>query len=181
MKDLHNINLKENKVKSDYLKGLTSEKDFKVSNIFRRRPDGILIMDTFNNPFYPIKNIIFDTDKYDFKKYRDDLSREYGISKDRLFLPWHWHLEIHQMEYIIKISRPQTYRSLIPDYENYLVIMITGDTNTDIYNDKVYKSIAHFIINSLKYQTGWKIKSNEIKLMNIGKNFSENKLKMNLR
>jgi len=173
---MEDIILDEQKVSQDYLKGLSSEKDFKTTNIFRARPKGIIIMDTYNNPFYPLVKVEFDTDAYDFIKLEDELAIEYGLSKDRLYMPWHFQLEMQKMKYHCRTTRPLMYHSLMPGYEKYITIMITGNTNKDLYNEKLYKTIAHFILNSLKYQHAWRIKQDEIKLVNLGKNFRRNQL-----
>ena len=178
---MKNIKIPIKKVDNKYSQTTAAEKEFKAANIIRRRPDGIIIMDTYNNPFYPLKSVKFDTVKNEFFIIREELQKDYGISVDRLFLPWHFHLELQGTELIIRNTRPLTYKSLIPDYEDYISIMITGNTNDDIYNKKLYKTLAHTLLNSLKYQPSWRLKDDEITLINIGPNFNIDLLSKELR
>lgn len=178
---MKSIKLPPKKVDTKYLQATAAEKDFKAANIIRRRPDGIIIMDTYNNPFFPLKSVKFDTVKNEFFIIREELQKDYGITIDRLFLPWHFHLELQGTELIVRNTRPLMYKTLIPEYENYISIMITGNSNDDIYNKKLYKSLAHMVLNSLKFQPSWKLGDDEITLINIGENFNIDLLSKELR
>jgi len=159
-----------------------NEKEFKKGNIFKRRPDGIIIMDTYNNPFYPIKIIEYDTIKFEMSKIKKELNLVHNISQSLLFLPWHFHIELCDMDYNVVSTRPLMYKNaLSKEYSNNIIIMISGNSNKDLYPNLLYKSIAHLIINSLNYQPSWKFKSDDITLMNLGSKFRKNNLIKELR
>jgi len=172
---IKNIKIEKINLKPNY--NYENEKEFKIGNIFKRRPDGIIIMDTYNNPFFPIKNIEYDTIKFEMTKIKKELNLVHMISLDRLFLPWHFHIELCDMDYNVLTTRPLMYKNaLSKEYSNNIIIMISGDSKKDLYPITLYKSIAHLIINSLNYQPSWKFKSEDITLINIGNKFRKNNL-----
>lgn len=153
---------------------LSLEKDFKRSNIFEKRPEGIIIMDTFNNPYYPIKKIQLDSSKFNYTEIRQELNHMKWVGD---FFPWHYQIELIDTNYVVMQTRPFWYKNPIKKFEDYIIICIVGDTNTDIYLKKLYKSIADIIINSCHYIPSWKLEIfKEITLINIGKSFDENLL-----
>jgi len=124
---------------------LPSSKDSRNNiNKFYNKPKCIILQDTFNNPFFPIKqNIILDTFKSDissiFKRYRQLYSKEYSI-----FLPWHYIVETIDDEYIIYNTRPLDMKFPLNNYEaenrrddNNDIIKWNEDTN-NFFTNNIY-------------------------------------------
>lgn len=155
------------------------EKQFKRSGCFSTVPKGIVIMDTFNNPYYPISSMKIDNAIYNTKILKEDMHRLYGSDKQYLNLPWHYTVELIGRDYNIHATRPLMYRSAIPSWEEYISVCIVGDTNTDIYNKFIYKEIAN-AINSLKLLPGWRLKIEDLQYINIGDSFKKSQLKKDL-
>jgi len=77
-----------------------------IHNKFTIKPKGILVQDSYNNPFFPIKpQPKIDTSKLDlntvFKRYRDLYSQTKSV-----FLPWHYCIELVDNRYYIFNTRP---------------------------------------------------------------------------
>jgi len=139
-------------------------------------PKGWLIMDTFNNPFFPLDVIQVDTERFDLDKIKTDYHKYYGGKPDDLFLPWHYTIEYVQGRPYIINTRPFNYLSTIKSYEKHLSIMIIGDSNKDIYSPKFYQTIAN-LINPFRYMRGFYL-SNQKNIFEFktGENFNKNYL-----
>jgi len=155
------------------------EKQFKRSGCFNTIPKGIVLLDTYNNPYYPNKEIELDSSIYNTKFLKEDFNRNYGADKLYLNLPWHFTIELVGIDYNVNCTRPLVYRSAIPDWEEYISFCILGNTDNDIYNNKIYKHLAN-IINSFKFIPGWKLKTQELEFLNIGDSFKRSQLKKEL-
>lgn len=145
-----------------------SSKDKPVrQNKFRTRPQGILIQDTYNNPFFPISRPKIDTSKLDlhevFKKYR-----EFYAQKSGPFLPWHYCVEMIDDRYYIFNTRPTDmrfplsntevsqmeisdrfddmtkmfFKDNIFDIREALHICIIGNSKLDVYTIRLYNMLA---------------------------------------
>jgi len=146
-------------------------------NFINDKPEGWVVCDTVNNPFFPIDILPIDTGNFDLPKISKEFHRVYGGKINDLFLPWHYTVDIvNDFPYIIQ-TRPFNYKTFIPNYEKKLFIMIIGDSNRDIYNMNFYKAIAHQIINPFKLLHGFYI-YNQRKDFEFftGKNFDIDKL-----
>jgi hypothetical protein len=160
------------------------ETSFKQTNIIRGTPKGILIIDSFNNDFFPLNLIDIDTSIFTLPNLKDQYHQEYkaGTPMTHLFMPWHYTVELAKRTYFATATRPLTYKSLLPGYENHIIICIQGNTYNDMYTHNMYKTIAHTIINPLKFIPSWKLKGKEnITYHNIGPNFKINQLEKELR
>jgi len=121
------------------------------------KPKGWLIMDSVNNPFFPIDSIQYDTGDFDLARLRKYFHQIYGGKPNDLFLPWHYTIDVvNQTPYVIN-TRPFNYKTPIPNFEKHLSIMIIGNTKTDIYDLEFYKTIAHFIINPFRFLNGFQL------------------------
>lgn len=159
---------------------LSNEKKYNSINKFQTRPKGVIIMDTFNNPFMPLKDIVLDSaSSIEMAKIREELLRRYKL--DGVFLPWHYTVELQKNMYILNNTRPLTYRSLLPQYEDYIVICIAGNSEEDLYTKNLYIQIAEIVLNSLIQQPVYKLQIEEIILLNLGNGFRKPQLKKLLR
>ena len=140
-----------------------------VANKFRTKPQGILIQDTYNNPFLPIRpRPRLDTSKMDLKEVVQRARENYGkFASD--FLPWHYVVELVGNRYYVFNTRPidtkfplysrevlkfekrketwdavtnMFFRDNIFDIAEAIHICIIGDTNIDIYTKRLYEKLA---------------------------------------
>lgn len=140
-------------------------------NKFTTRPQGFLIYDTYNNPFFPISDIIIDTAKPDIIKIFKIFRSEYSSFKASM-LPWHFMIDFIQNEYFIFNTRPLDMKypinniKFIEDYDTNKLddigkkffkdvpfdiseaihIVLIGDSNKDVYTKKLYEKIGRFCI-----------------------------------
>jgi len=157
----------------------TERENYFHRSFINDKPEGWVICDTFNNPFFPLDILPIDTANFDLEKIKYEFHRKYGGRPNDLYLPWHYTIDIvNDFPYIIQ-TRPFNYKTIIPLYEKKLFIMIIGDSNRDIYNSQFYKAIAHQIINPFKLIPGFYI-LNQRKDFEFftGKNFDKDKLFM---
>jgi len=157
------------------------ENAFKYNNINLQNPDGWVIMDSVNNPFWKMDIFDVDTMAFNTSKLQDYFHEIYGGSKRDLFLPWHYTIDLVNEKPFIINTRPFMYKSLIPGYREHLSIMIIGDSNLDIYPGKYYKQIAHGIMNQFKYVRGYRLDTSPEKITYFtGKNFKPFELEKEL-
>lgn len=141
------------------------------------KPKGWLIMDSFNNKYFPMDIIRFDTMTSNVSKVQNEFHKIYGGNIRDLFLPWHYTIEIIDEKPFVFQTRPPMYRSKVPGFENHMVIMIIGDSNSDLYGSKYYKMIAHNLINPYHYIPGLKVGSTQEHITFwTGEGFHQNKL-----
>lgn len=159
-KDTYNLLLEE-----DSRIAITSDDPTRV-NKFKTRPQGILLQDTYNNPFFPIQpKPRLDTSKFELPEvYRR--MRELYLKKDPLFLPWHFMIELVGNDYYIFNTRPinmnfpidsnrakensdnfndQTksfFEDNIYDISEAIHVCILGDTDRDVYRKIFYEILA---------------------------------------
>lgn len=122
------------------------ERKYIKTNTFNPNAKSIVIMDTRNNPEFPLADIIIDNAKYDSTVLLDEFRRVYGFSKMEIFLPWHFQVELIGRDYIIQNTRPVNYYSAFKDYKESICICIVGDSNKDIYMPDLYNKIANLCI-----------------------------------
>ncbi len=160
-----------------------AEKDYKIIANFKRPPKGIIIFDSFNNEWFPSKAIKIDNNQFNLRTLKDDFHREFGgDSKNDLFMPWHYQMEFTGKDYFATSTRPITYKSLIPGYEDYISVCIMGDSTNDIYPKNLYKIIAHQLLNPLHYIPGWKLNpKGKTEFHNLGEAFVERLLEKEFR
>ena len=149
-----------------------SDKDTNTTiNKFKLRPQGIIVTDSYNNPFFPIRPMPrLDTSKLDtpevYRRYR-----ELHSEKDSLFLPWHFCVELYQTRYLVLNTRPldmkfplttdealkvvdpkvkQTWDDKLKsfmtnklfDISDAIHICVIGDSNIDVYTKRTYEIIG---------------------------------------
>lgn len=146
---------------------LTSKDHPSISNKFTIKPQGILISDSYNNPFFPIRpRPRIDTAKMDllevYKRFRE-LYSQFGVT----LLPWHYVVELIGNRYFIFNTRPIDMRfvasnqDVIDDRQNLwnedtktfmtnnlfdiseaIHVLVLGDSNLDIYTKKFYELVG---------------------------------------
>ncbi len=156
----------------NYAHNAFAENRFKQTHMMKNRPDGWLIMDSWNNKVFPMDIFQVDTLRQDTERLAAEFHRLYGGNNRDLFLPWHWVVEIINGKPFVMQTRPPLYKSNIPGYPNRFTIMIIGDSNIDIYPALFYKQMAHMIINPWKYIPSVRVpNSKEDFIFWTGKNF----------
>lgn len=167
----------------DYKYDISAEREFKRVASFKRPPKGFIIFDSYNNAWFPLKLITIDKVTFGLRVIKDEFHRTYGGSAmQEIFMPWHYNVELIGKNYYAVNTRPITYKSLIPGYEEYIAICITGDSNKDIYSPEIYKVIAHTIMNPLHYIQGWRLNPDgHTEYHNLSKNFRTQQLEKNFR
>jgi len=141
-----------------------------ISNKFKPRPLGILIEDSYNNPFFPIRPMPrVDSAKIDlilvYQRFRE-LYSQFDIT----LLPWHFVIEFINDRYYVFNTRPldmffpvnnqqvknrqdlwdDVTKTFIKNYnfdiKEALHILIVGDSNIDIYTRKFYELLGRVCI-----------------------------------
>jgi hypothetical protein len=158
---------------------LAEEKEFKRSNIFENRPKGFVIIDSFNNPIFPMNIVDLDNSKFSYNAIKQELKRKNWLG---YFTPWHYWVEFVDLDYLAIQGRPLNYKNVLPGFEDYIIICIAGNSNNDIYMKNLYKCLADIILSSIHYIPSWKIEAlPHLTLINLGKSFDENQLAKYLR
>lgn len=148
-----------------YLPDSYAENRYKQTEMIKTRPNGWLIMDSWNNKIFPMDIFSVDTMKFNTDKLKMEFHQKYGGSTRDLFLPWHYTIEIVNQRPVVIQTRPPMYKSNIPGYKNHFTVMIIGDSSQDIYSGQFYKQLAHNIINPWKFIPG-------VRLPNSKENFT---------
>lgn len=157
------------------------ETEFKRGGAFITPPKGIIIFDSYNNPWFPLQWVRLDQNKFSTGTMKKEFHTIYG-GIDTLFMPWHYTVEYLDNDYYALSTRPITYKSLIPGYEEYISICIVGDSKTDVYSKELYKVLAHELINPLHYLQGWMINpESKVQYIELGQAFDKLQLTKNFR
>lgn len=166
-----------------YKYDISAEKEFKRVATFKRKPDGFIIFDSYNNEWFPLKLVTVDKVDFNLRIIKDEFHRTYGGSAmQEIFMPWHYTVELISKNYYCVNTRPIMYKSLIPGYENYISICVVGNSDLDIYSPEFYKVIAHTIMNPIHYVPGWRLDPDgNTEYHNLGSGFKENNLEKNFR
>jgi len=168
-----------------------------ISNKFKSRPRGIIIYDSYNNPFLPIHPVPrVDSAKIDlfliYKRFRE-LYSQFDIT----LLPWHYVIEFIEDRYYVFNTRPldmlfpltnqdvlnrqdlwddttkKFMKRYLFDISEAIHILIVGDSNIDIYTRKFYELLGRVcIVPFIRY---FKIVPNDhetIVPLNMGKKFN---------
>jgi len=157
------------------------EKEYRQNNIIINRPEKIIVMDSYNNDYYPLTSISIDSNVLSIDKLNQELVQKHNIPAGALFMPWHYNVEFIGKEYRIMNTRPMNYKSLIPNNENSIIICISGNSDQDIYSGQFYKLVSHMILNTLHYFPKWKLSEKDIIFHNLGKGFKEDAIRKELR
>lgn len=167
-----------------------------VSNKFKPRPVGIIIYDSYNNPFFPIRPMPrVDSAKIDlfviFKRFRE-LYSQFKVT----LLPWHFVVEFIEDRYYVFNTRPvdmffpMTNQEVLNrqdlwddatkefmerklfDIQEALHILVVGDSNIDVYTRKFYELLGRIcIVPYIRYFKIANIDYETIVPLNMGKKF----------
>lgn len=168
-----------------------------ISNKFKPRPLGIIISDSYNNPFFPIRPMPrIDSAKIDllliYKRFRE-LYSQFSID----LLPWHFVIEFIEDRYFIFNTRPldmffpvnnqdvmnrqdlwdDTTKTFIKNYnfdiKEAIHILIVGDSNIDVYTRKFYELLGRVcIVPYIRYFKIANIDYETIMPLNMGRKFN---------
>lgn len=167
-----------------------------ISNKFKPRPVGIIIYDSYNNPFFPIRPLPrVDSAKIDllliYKRFRE-LYSQFKIT----LLPWHFVIEFIEDRYYVFNTRPvdmyfpmtnqevlnrqdlwnDTTKKFMErklfDIRDALHILVVGDSNIDVYTRKFYELLGRIcIVPYIRYFKIANIDYETIVPLNMGKKF----------
>lgn len=142
-----------------------------LQNKFTTKPQGIIITDSYNNPFFPVQPTPrIDTSKLDLAElYRR--FRELYLQQETPVLPWHFCIELVDDRYFVFNTRPldmkfpitsqearDSYKNNwddvtemffdenIFDISEAIHICIVGNSKTDVYTLQTYSIIGNFCI-----------------------------------
>jgi hypothetical protein len=142
------------------------------ANWIRTKPQGIVVQDSYNNISFPISDIRVDSNKQNIEILTDKFVSLYSGDREQNILPWHYIIEFLNEGYTVYNTRPlnlkyiRTIQETLEDSKNKKIlneqthqlinsstditqmihILIMGDSNSDIYTKKLYKTIAEYII-----------------------------------
>lgn len=122
------------------------ERKYIKTNTFNPNAKSFVLVDTYNNPEFPLAEIILDKTRYDSNNILQEFRRVYGFTKMEIFLPWHFQVEFVGRDYIIQNTRPVNYYSGFKDYKESIIICIVGDSEKDIYMPEIYNKIANICV-----------------------------------
>jgi len=168
-----------------------------ISNKFKPRPVGILIQDSYNNPFFPIRPVPrIDSSKVDiiliFKRFRE-LYSQFKID----LLPWHFVIEFIGNRYYVFNTRPidmyfpvsnldvsnrqdlwdditiRFMKNYNFDIKEAIHILVVGDSHTDIYTKKFYELLGRTcILPFIRYFKIMNVDYETLIPLNMGKRFN---------
>lgn len=185
--------------------------DRSTNNKFNIKPTGIIIQDTYNNPIFPIDYPIIDDAKFNLPDIKSRF-RAYYCSLPIDFLPWHYTIEIINGTYYFFNTRPidmkypvdnietkklieenKDYLNLTDstinfletqpvDIQNAIHVCLIGDTNRDVYVDRLYEMIGRIccgpILRFFKLPASVNLR---VINFNLGNKFIFNKLDLYLK
>ena len=122
------------------------EQKYVKSNCFDVMAKGFVVMDTLNNPKFPIDSIILDKTKFDSTTILKEYRKAYKMTKSEIFMPWHFQVELVDRDYVIQNTRPINYKTPFKEWEEYICICIVGNSDDDVYMPDIYKKIANICI-----------------------------------
>lgn len=148
---------------------LSSRDDNSRQNKFTIKPQGILLTDTYNSPFFPIPRPKIDTAKFDLMEVYKQYQELYGQGKS-LYLPWHFCVELIGKQYFVFNTRPLDMKFPIDsefaeankkekdikwdnitsvffkyklfDISEAIHVCLIGNTELDVYTKQVYKLVG---------------------------------------
>ena len=142
-----------------------------IANKFNVKPQGIIITDSYNNPFFPIRpRPRIDTSKMElfevYMRFRE-LYSEFGVT----LLPWHYVIEFINNRYFVFNTRPldmkfpvsnidvmdkrqdswndatkQFMKEQVFDIREGIHILLVGDSGLDVYTKKFYELLGRTCI-----------------------------------
>lgn len=183
---------------SNDIKVMSTQDSANNINKFKTRPQGVIIQDSYNNFALPISNPQIDTSKFDLLEIYNQYNETYTDFKS-LMLPWHYCVEMVRDRYFIMNTRPINLKYPIDsntvlnfadqntwdgdtqdffsrnlfDISEAIHICLIGDSNLDIYPNKVYSLIGQVCLSPLfGYLKVIKGSTQNVFSLNIGDRFN---------
>lgn len=169
-------------------------------NRFRMRPTGVCINDTVNNLIFPISYPPVDTGKLMLPKVVKQYIAKYQKQEvnDAGILPWHFVVEFYDGTYTLYNTRPidmvfpftskqvrTKMGNLInietddfinddsKDIQQYIHVLVIGNTSLDVYTRDIYEKIGRFVIGPISRKNKLPGLLNQTTfLLNIGHKFN---------
>ena len=168
-----------------------------IANKFKPKPLGILIEDSYNNPFFPIRPMPrIDSAKIDlfliYKRFRE-LYSQFAVT----LLPWHYVIEFIEDRYFVFNTRPtdmsfpvdnqdvlnrqdlwddttQKFMKMgMFDIKEAIHVLVVGDSNIDVYTKKFYELLGRMcIVPFVRYFKIANIDYETIVPLNMGRKFN---------
>lgn len=140
---------------------------------------GIMIEDSYNNLLFPLKRPQIDKNEINYPEFLDQFKTFYDNRKQ---LPWHYVIEFFENDYLLYNTLPLNMKYPVnyqfdtnKNFEDYIHILIIGDTNTDVYTKALYKKIAKYIITPMSKIH--RFDRNNYIPVNLGKKFNPSLIK----
>lgn len=178
------------------------------NNKIKTKPLGIIICDTLNNPIFPIPYPLIDDSKFNLPFVKEQYIGIYATMPVD-FLPWHYVIEMVNSKYYAFQTRPLDMRypvdtltasNLIKsnnltlsettnnffksppfDLQDAIHVCIMGDTNKDVYIEKLYELIGRLVSGSILRYFKLPTKTHQRVInFNLGNKFAFNKLDLYL-
>lgn len=183
---------------SNIIGTLSASDKSSISNTFIGfRAIGLCISDTFNHPVFPMPRPVIDTSRLDTSEIFFQYQALYSAN-ELSTLPWHFLVELVGDRYVVLNTRPIDLRyplkskdilnnlrtsnddikKILDNYElqEYIHIGIIGNSNVDVYTQKLYDTIKTFCIVPIKRILKIRIPLNDfILFFNIGKKIIKSK------
>jgi hypothetical protein len=149
---------------------LSSKDDNSIQNKFTIKPQGILLTDTYNNPFFPIPKPVIDTAKFNLPEVYKQYQEFYEQGKS-VYLPWHYMVGLVGKQYFVFNTRPIDmkfpvnsqfaeankkeknikwdkvtdvfFKYKLYDISEAIHVCLIGNTELDVYTNAVYKLIGN--------------------------------------
>jgi hypothetical protein len=152
----------------------SAEKGFTPNNLFSGPPKGVIIFDSYNNKYFPFRDTIMDDQNFNYRNIWSEYVKKYAATSNPLFFLSHYVVENIGRYPQILATRPIMYKSLFPRYEDFIAIMLVGNSQNDVYSPRYYRMLADIAMNSMHYIPGWRVNleiHKNVILHNLGQGF----------
>jgi len=184
------------KLLNEFLIDQTRDIPSKPNKIINRTK-GIIICDTYNNPFFPIDTIRIDNADSNLNKVFNRYKQLYATDKS-VYLPCHYCIELIEYNYVVYNTRPlnlkfpivkseleehnwdnitKQFIKLPNELTEYIHVWVIGDSNSDMYSKKFYNCLATMCIEPILFNNKQsKTLIDNVFPLNMGINFKMNKM-----
>ena len=176
--------------------GINSDTPTMYNKIYPK-PLGILIEDSYNNPFFPIRPMPrLDTSAVNLIEIYKRYKTLYAGTFNNFMLPWHYCIEFVGTSYQVFATRPfdtkfpisslesqnrqefwnettkQFMKDSIFDINMAIHVLVIGDSDYDVYTKKFYNTLARMcIVPFIRYFKLPNAGKQRIFPLNMGRNF----------
>ncbi len=157
-----------NQLYGDLQPHLVTSIESNKNNVFAGKPEGVIISDTYNNLIFPMDFPEVDSGKGALGLILNQFKTNYSKDLRIPMLPWHYFLEFSSIgNYVAYNTKPinMTFpfnsrqcndiiraNNLKSDFfnnnevQNYIHVVIAGNSNRDVYTKFLYELIGRYII-----------------------------------